>query len=109
MRQARVLTDPEFKRLLAVVAQRKNAARDRIALMLSHLAGLRVGEWSCGTYSRPMAMLGNSFGFVVSKSTISDRYPLRPKIIARRVPCPVPVKRAMQRDPSATALWAAGD
>ncbi|RDE07628.1 site-specific integrase [Pelagibacterium lacus] len=44
MRQARVLTDPEFKRLLAVVAQRKHAARDRMALMLSHLAGLRVGE-----------------------------------------------------------------
>ncbi len=44
MRQARVLTDPEYKRLLAVVAQRKHAARDRMALMLSHLAGLRVGE-----------------------------------------------------------------
>ena len=44
MRQARVLTDPEFKRLLAVVAQRKHAARDRFALTLSHLAGLRVGE-----------------------------------------------------------------
>lgn len=44
MRQARVLTNPEFKRLLAVVAQRKHAARDRVALILSHLAGLRVGE-----------------------------------------------------------------
>ncbi len=44
MRQARVLTEPEYKRLLAVVAQRKHAERDRMALMLSHLAGLRVGE-----------------------------------------------------------------
>lgn len=44
MKQARVLTDPEYKRLLAVVAQRKHAERDRMALMLSHLAGLRVGE-----------------------------------------------------------------
>ena len=44
MRQARVLTDPEFKRLLAVVGQRKHAARDRFGLILSHLAGLRVGE-----------------------------------------------------------------
>jgi len=44
MKQARVLTDPEFKRLLAVVAQRKHAERDRMALMLSHLVGLRVGE-----------------------------------------------------------------
>lgn len=44
MRQARVLTEPEFKRLLAVVAQSKHAERNRLAFMLSHLAGLRVGE-----------------------------------------------------------------
>ncbi|PKR89087.1 integrase [Pleomorphomonas diazotrophica] len=44
MRQARVLTEPEFKRLLAVVAQSRHAERNRLAFMLSHLAGLRVGE-----------------------------------------------------------------
>lgn len=44
MKQARVLTDMEFKRLLAVVAQSKHAGRNRLALMLSHFAGLRVGE-----------------------------------------------------------------
>jgi integrase/recombinase XerD len=44
MKQARVLTDTEFKRLLIVVAQSKHASRNRLALMLSHLAGLRVGE-----------------------------------------------------------------
>ncbi len=44
MKQARVLTDAEFKRLLAVVAQMKHAGRNRLALLLSHLAGLRVGE-----------------------------------------------------------------
>jgi integrase/recombinase XerD len=44
MKQARVLTDAEFKRLLAVVAQSKHASRNRLALMLSHQAGLRVGE-----------------------------------------------------------------
>lgn len=44
MRQARVLTDVELKRLLAVTAQGKHAARNRLAIMLSHLAGLRVGE-----------------------------------------------------------------
>lgn len=44
VKQARVLTDGEFKRLLAVVAQTKHAGRNRLALMLSHLAGLRVGE-----------------------------------------------------------------
>jgi len=44
MRQARVLTEPELKRLLAVVAQSRHAERNRLAFMLSHLAGLRVGE-----------------------------------------------------------------
>ncbi|MBB4347013.1 tyrosine-type recombinase/integrase [Aliirhizobium cellulosilyticum] len=44
MKQARVLTDAEFKRLLAVVEQMKHAGRNRLGLMLSHLAGLRVGE-----------------------------------------------------------------
>lgn len=44
MKQARVLTDAEFKRLLAVVAQSRHAARNRLAFMLSHFAGLRVGE-----------------------------------------------------------------
>jgi integrase/recombinase XerD len=44
LKQARVLTEQEFKRLLAVVAQSKHAGRNRLALMLSHLAGLRVGE-----------------------------------------------------------------
>jgi integrase len=44
MKQARVLTDAEFKRLMAVVAQMKHGPRNRLALMLSHLAGLRVGE-----------------------------------------------------------------
>lgn len=44
MKQARVLTDAELKRLLAVLAQGKHASRNRMAIMLSHLAGLRVGE-----------------------------------------------------------------
>lgn len=44
MKQARVLTEAEFKRLMAVVAQGRHAARNRLAFMLSYQAGLRVGE-----------------------------------------------------------------
>lgn len=44
MKQARVLTDQEFKRVLAVIGQRRHSARDRAAFMLSYYAGLRVGE-----------------------------------------------------------------
>ena len=44
MKQARVPTEAELKRLLAVVSQGKYGPRNRMALMLSYLAGLRVGE-----------------------------------------------------------------
>ena len=44
MKQARVLTDAELKRVLAVATAGRHAARNRQALLLSHLAGLRVGE-----------------------------------------------------------------
>ena len=46
MKQAKVLTDVEFRRVLAVVAAGRHAERNRLALMLSHYAGLRVGEIS---------------------------------------------------------------
>ena len=44
MKQAKVLTGKEFKRVLKVIATTRHANRNRLALMLSHLAGLRVGE-----------------------------------------------------------------
>ncbi|SFM85003.1 integrase/recombinase XerD [Methylobacterium pseudosasicola] len=44
MKQARVPTDAEFKRLVALVGQGRHGPRNRAALMLSYLAGLRVGE-----------------------------------------------------------------
>jgi integrase/recombinase XerD len=44
MKQAKVLTEAEMKRLLAVVSNDRHAERNRLAVMLSHLAGLRVGE-----------------------------------------------------------------
>ena len=44
MKQARVLTEQEQKRLLAVVSQSKYAPRNRIAFMLSYQSGMRVGE-----------------------------------------------------------------
>jgi integrase/recombinase XerD len=44
MSQAKTLTDAELKRLLGYVATRKYARRDRAMLMVTHLAGMRVGE-----------------------------------------------------------------
>jgi integrase/recombinase XerD len=44
MKQARVPTEAEFKRLVAMASHGRYGARNRLALMLSYLAGLRVGE-----------------------------------------------------------------
>ncbi len=44
MKQAKVLTEAERKRLLTVIANDRHGERNRLAVMLSFLAGLRVGE-----------------------------------------------------------------
>lgn len=44
LKQAKVLTEPEFKRVIAVVTQGRHAERNRMAFMLSFLAGMRACE-----------------------------------------------------------------
>lgn len=44
MKQAKVLTDAELKRVLAVCVQQRNGDRNRLLVLLSHYAGLRVSE-----------------------------------------------------------------
>ena len=43
-KQARVLSDQELEHLLAAMAKTRYAERNRVAIMLSHLAGMRVAE-----------------------------------------------------------------
>ena len=44
MKQAKVLNDQEVKRVLAVIGQSRHADRNRMAFMVSMLAGLRARE-----------------------------------------------------------------
>ena len=44
MKQAKVISEGEMKRLLAVVMSKRHASRNRMAIMLSYYAGMRVGE-----------------------------------------------------------------
>jgi integrase/recombinase XerD len=44
VKQAKVLTKGELKRVLALCAASQNGHRNKIAILLSHHAGLRVGE-----------------------------------------------------------------
>ena len=43
MPQARTLTQRDLRRVLDHVATRPHAARNRLALLLTHWAGMRVG------------------------------------------------------------------
>lgn len=43
MPQAKVLTEKELKRALAVVAAHRYRIRDRLALLLTHWAGMAAG------------------------------------------------------------------
>lgn len=58
LKQAKVLSDAEIKRVLAVVAQGPHAGRNRIALLLSHYAGLRVGEIATLTWADVLTSSG---------------------------------------------------
>lgn len=44
MKQAKVLSDAELKRVLAICAQQRLGKRNRLLILLSHYAGLRVSE-----------------------------------------------------------------
>ena len=60
MAQAKVLTEQEFKRALAVVAKRRHAERDRLALLLTHWAGMRVCEVAALTVDKVIGPSGEA-------------------------------------------------
>jgi len=49
-KQAKTLNEREMQRLLEFVAKTKNAKRNRVILLLTHLAGMRIGEVSALKY-----------------------------------------------------------
>ena len=44
MAQAKVVSEQELKRALGVISGHRHAQRDRMALLLTHWAGMRVCE-----------------------------------------------------------------
>jgi len=59
MAQAKTLTKEEMARVLDYIDTRKYAARNRAMMMLTHLAGLRIGEVSCLRWSDVMNLDGS--------------------------------------------------
>ena len=77
-----------MKRLLAVIASRRHAERDRLAVMFSHLAGLRVGE-----------IAGLIFDDVLeTDGSVTDRVHINPAIAKGGVGRTVFVNKRLQRE-----------
>ena len=88
MKQAKVLTAAEMKRMLVVIASRKHAERNRLAVMFSHLAGLRVGE-----------IAGLRFDDVLeTDGRVTDRVHINPAIAKGGVGRTVFVNKRLQRE-----------
>ena len=88
MKQAKVLDDAELKRVLAVVAQGKHAARNRIALLLSHYAGLRVGEIATLCWADVLGANGE----------LKQQFYLKPENTKSNEARPVHVSKRLQRE-----------
>ncbi len=59
MKQARVLTQAEIKRVLTYCNGTKHPIRNRLAVLLSHYAGLRVGEIASLTWDQLLDVNGD--------------------------------------------------
>ena len=74
MAQARTLTSTELQQVLNLVQTRKYAARNQAMLLLTHWAGLRVGEVACLRWS----------DVIKSDGTIKDEIRLLPDMTKGR-------------------------
>lgn len=66
-----MLTDAERKRVLSIVALGRNAARNRILVLLSHYAGLRVGEIASLTWGDALEPSGDVKRQFLLKATVT--------------------------------------
>jgi len=58
MAQAKTLTKEEMMRVLDYINTRRFAQRNRVMMLLTHLAGLRIGEVACLRWSDVMNLDG---------------------------------------------------
>ena len=75
MAQARTLKEKELKQLLQFIAFRKHALRNRCMLLMTHWAGMRVGEVAALLYSNVLATDGSILAEIrlAAKQTKGDK------------------------------------
>jgi integrase/recombinase XerD len=58
MAQAKIVTEQELKRALSILRDRRHADRDKLALLLTHWAGMRVCEVAALTRDKVLGPAG---------------------------------------------------
>ena len=96
MAQAKTLTKEEIERLLTYINSRKYAARNRAMKLLTHLAGLRIGEVACLRWSDVMNQDG----------TVKEEIRLLPDMTKGRHPRTVFVNMRLREELAAYAAQA---
>ena len=88
MPQAKVLSKADLKRVLAIVAVERHAERNRIAIFLSLLAGMRAGEIASLRVQSVLDARGN----------VRDEIRLSPQMTKGNRPRTVFVNKRLQRE-----------
>ena len=88
MKQAKVPNETEMKRLLAVIEAGKHASRNRVAVMLSHLAGMRVGEIAALTIGDVYDADGNAREHIMLKAAYTKGNHARTAFVSENRECP---------------------
>lgn len=85
MKQAKVPNSTEMKRLLAIIDAGKHAPRNRCAVMLSYLAGLRVGEIAQLTMADVFTTDGDVRDQIVLKAAYTKSNETRTVFVSQRL------------------------
>ena len=85
MAQAKIVTEQELKRALSILRDRRHADRDRLALLLTHWAGMRVCEVAALTRDKLIGPAGEVLeewreGVVLARRAITDPSPPQPPV-----------------------------
>ena len=85
MKQAKVINEQEMKRLLAVIDASQHSERNRCAVMLSYLAGLRVGEIAALTIGDVFDADGNVRDQILLKAAYTKGNHARTVFVSKRL------------------------
>ena len=102
---AKVLSDAEIKRVLAVIAQRRHATRDRLIFQFTLLAGMRACEVAGLLFEDVLQTDGMAKTEIVLKASQTKGSTPRTVYVSKRLQREIMIYVAVNHRPSVTALF----